>query len=144
MKLRISIAVAALLATVTAPTGAMAQSWARYDGYGSGWNDGYDEGQGDGYDLGWGDGWSDHRDQQRQTAYYSHDYDYDDDYAYERRPAYHACKRGSGTGGLIVGALAGSLLGREVTRRDRTAGAIIGGGVGALAGRALDRGQSGC
>jgi Glycine zipper 2TM domain len=49
-----------------------------------------------------------------------------------------------GTGGTIIGAVAGGLLGRTVVRRggDRTAGTIIGAGVGALAGRALDKSSS--
>jgi len=46
----------------------------------------------------------------------------------------------SGTGGTIIGAIAGGLLGNEVAGRgDRTEGTIIGGAVGALAGRAIDR-----
>lgn len=51
------------------------------------------------------------------------------------------CRKGSGTTGTIIGAIAGGLLGREVVGRrgDRTAGAIIGAGAGALAGRAIDR-----
>lgn len=49
-----------------------------------------------------------------------------------------------GTGGTIIGAIAGGLLGHEVAegrggRGDGTTGAIIGAGVGALAGRAIDR-----
>ena len=54
--------------------------------------------------------------------------------------------RDNGTGGTIIGASAGGLLGNEVGRNsgrygggDGTAGAIIGAGVGALAGRAIDR-----
>lgn len=54
--------------------------------------------------------------------------------------------RDNGTGGTIIGAIAGGLLGNEVGRGsgrygrgDGTAGAIIGAGVGALAGRAIDR-----
>ena len=44
-----------------------------------------------------------------------------------------------GTGGTIIGAIAGGLLGNEVARRgDKTEGTIIGGAVGALAGRAID------
>lgn len=45
-----------------------------------------------------------------------------------------------GTGGTILGAIAGGLLGNSVAGRgDRTAGAVVGAGVGALAGRAIDR-----
>ncbi|MEJ7934564.1 glycine zipper 2TM domain-containing protein [Sphingobium sp. AN558] len=55
--------------------------------------------------------------------------------------------RDSGTGGTIIGAIAGGLLGNEVgkgsgrygRRGDGTTGAILGAGVGALAGRAIDR-----
>lgn len=57
--------------------------------------------------------------------------------------------RDNGTGGTIIGAIAGGLLGNEVGRSssrygrygrgDGTTGAIIGAGVGALAGRAIDR-----
>ncbi|BBD98621.1 glycine zipper 2TM domain-containing protein [Sphingobium amiense] len=58
--------------------------------------------------------------------------------------------RDNGTGGTIIGAIAGGLLGNEIGKggRDRygyrrggdgTTGAIIGAGVGALAGRAIDR-----
>ena len=55
----------------------------------------------------------------------------------------YRCKK-KGTGGLIVGAVVGSLLGRAVAGRngDRTAGTIVGAGAGALAGRALDRAGS--
>ncbi len=50
---------------------------------------------------------------------------------------YRGCDRG--TGGTIIGAIAGGLLGNEVARRgDKTEGTIIGGAVGALAGRAID------
>lgn len=55
------------------------------------------------------------------------------------RDRYHrGCDRG--TGGTIVGAIAGGLLGHEAAGRrgDKTAGVIIGGAVGALAGRAID------
>lgn len=55
--------------------------------------------------------------------------------------------RDSGTGGTIIGAIAGGLLGNEIgkgsgrygRRGDGTTGAIVGAGVGALAGRAIDR-----
>lgn len=63
-------------------------------------------------------------------------------YRGERRYRGYRCDRG--TGGLIIGAIAGGLLGREVVghRGDRTAGTIIGAGVGALAGREIDRSNS--
>lgn len=66
---------------------------------------------------------------------------YDRGYGY-RQPARYRC-RDNGTGGLIIGAIAGGLLGNEIAR-DRTAGTIIAGGVGALAGRAIDRGGHRC
>ena len=52
--------------------------------------------------------------------------------------------RDKGTGGTILGAIAGGLLGHEIgngryDRGDGTTGAIVGAGVGALAGRAIDR-----
>jgi uncharacterized protein YcfJ len=50
-----------------------------------------------------------------------------------------------GTGGTIIGAIAGGLLGNEVARRgNRTEGSIIGAAVGALAGRAIDKSDSNC
>lgn len=82
---------------------------------------------------------------------YGYGYGYDDDgyreYRGDRRHyrgdrRYYRGKRcDRGTGGLIIGAIAGGLLGNEVVGRrgDKTAGAIIGAGVGALAGRAIDR-----
>jgi uncharacterized protein YcfJ len=54
--------------------------------------------------------------------------------------------RDNGTGGTIIGAIAGGLLGNQVVGRygDRTAGTVVGAGVGALAGRAIDRSDSRC
>ncbi|MBC7985662.1 MAG: glycine zipper 2TM domain-containing protein [Sphingomonadaceae bacterium] len=66
--------------------------------------------------------------------------------AYPGRPYYgRGYCHDRGTGGAIVGAIAGGLLGAEIAdggryhRGDEVAGAIIGSGVGALAGRAIDR-----
>lgn len=70
----------------------------------------------------------------------------DDDRGYHGRGSYdhgryhdrHRCH--DGTGGAIIGAIAGGLLGNAVAGYgDRTAGTIIGGGVGALAGNAIGR-----
>jgi uncharacterized protein YcfJ len=47
---------------------------------------------------------------------------------------------------LVIGAVGGGLLGREVVGRrgDRTAGTIVGAGAGALAGRALQKAGNHC
>jgi outer membrane lipoprotein SlyB len=54
---------------------------------------------------------------------------------------YRSQRCSKGTGGLIIGAIAGGLLGRAIISRrgDKTAGTIVGAGVGALAGRAVER-----
>jgi hypothetical protein len=55
----------------------------------------------------------------------------------------YRCRKSGGTTGLLVGGVAGALLGRAVdTRGDRAPGTIIGAGAGALAGRAIDRNGS--
>jgi opacity protein-like surface antigen len=57
---------------------------------------------------------------------------------------YH-CRRGNGTTGLIIGAGAGALLGREIDGgRDRTLGTILGAAGGGLLGREIDRGGVRC
>lgn len=51
---------------------------------------------------------------------------------------HHRCH--DGTGGAILGAVAGGLLGNAVAGRgDRTVGTVIGGGLGALAGNSIGR-----
>lgn len=50
------------------------------------------------------------------------------------------CRKPDGTTGLVVGAVAGGLLGRTIdTRGDRTLGTVLGGVGGALAGREIER-----
>jgi uncharacterized protein YcfJ len=49
------------------------------------------------------------------------------------------CRRSDGTTGLVIGAVAGGLLGTAV---DTGAGTVIGAVGGALAGRAIDRSES--
>lgn len=54
------------------------------------------------------------------------------------------CRRPNGTVGLIVGAGAGALIGREIDGgRDRTVGTIVGAAAGALIGREIDRSSRG-
>lgn len=73
---------------------------------------------------------------------------YDRENRFDRDDQYDRNYRGGrcdkGTGGTIIGAIAGGLLGHEVVGRrgDKTAGIIIGAGVGALTGRAIDRSNS--
>ena len=51
------------------------------------------------------------------------------------------CRKSDGTTGLLVGGVAGALLGRTIdTRGDRSLGTLGGAAAGALAGRAIDRG----
>ena len=55
------------------------------------------------------------------------------------------CRRANGTTGLVIGAAAGALLGRELDGgRDRTAGTILGAAAGGLLGREIDRGGARC
>jgi len=50
------------------------------------------------------------------------------------------CRKRDGTTGLVVGAVAGALVGRAIDRRgDRTTGTVVGGVAGALIGREVER-----
>jgi hypothetical protein len=100
---------------------ASAQHYYYDDNYGRGYDRGYERSSDDGYYRGRG---------------------YDD----RRYRNARGERCGKGTGGLIIGAVAGGLLGRAVVGRrgDRTAGTIIGAGAGALAGRALERSGNRC
>ena len=115
--------IGALVLAATAVTGFTATpAMARGDRY----DDGYYS-RGDRYDR-----YDDRREYRRERRYYR------DDYRNQR------C-RNSGTGGTIIGAVAGGLLGNEVARRgNKTEGSIIGAAVGALAGRAIDKSDSNC
>lgn len=64
------------------------------------------------------------------------------------RPVYYNGYRGdrgyrcrdNGTGGAVIGAIAGGLLGSQVAERgDRTTGAVVGGALGAVAGHLIDK-----
>ncbi|QJU56795.1 glycine zipper 2TM domain-containing protein [Sphingomonas sp. AP4-R1] len=124
---QIGFAAAMLAASVSVPGAADAQRWQGERGYYQQIDQrdydrrGYDRG---GYDRGY------------------------DDRGYGRGPGPGYDRRGyrgrgrcdKGTGGTIIGAIAGGLLGNSVAGRgDRGVGTIVGAGVGALAGRAIDR-----
>jgi hypothetical protein len=89
---------------------------------------------------------------------YSDDY-YDDDYydrrdrreyrrekrRYNRDRYYRGSRCSNGTGGTIIGGVAGAAIGDRVARRgSRTEGAILGAAIGALGGRAIDKATSRC
>ena len=62
------------------------------------------------------------------------------------RDGRYYCRKSNGTTGLVVGGVAGALLGREIAGSygDRTLGALLGAAGGALLGREVDRGGSTC
>lgn len=98
-----------------------------------------------------GDRW-DRRDDYRRDydrRYYNDGYGRGDYYrgsSWRGRDGRSYCRRPDGTTGLLVGGVAGALVGREVAGRrgDRTLGAILGAAGGALLGREVDRGGSRC
>lgn len=86
------------------------------------------------------DGW--HRYDRHERVRYSDRRDYRDHRSHRDDRGYR-CRKSGGTTGLLLGGVAGALLGRAVdTRGDRAPGTIIGAGAGALAGRAIDRNSS--
>lgn len=55
------------------------------------------------------------------------------------------CRRSNGTTGILVGAVAGALLGRSIDRYgDRSTGTILGAAAGALLGREVERSSARC
>jgi hypothetical protein len=69
----------------------------------------------------------------------------DDDNIYRGRGGRYYCKRDDGTAGLVVGGIAGGILGNIIAPGgSRTLGTILGGAAGALGGREIDRNDSRC
>lgn len=59
------------------------------------------------------------------------------------RDGRYYCRKPNGTTGLVVGGVAGALVGRTIdSRGDRTLGTLLGAGAGALAGREIERSGS--
>ena len=68
-----------------------------------------------------------------------------DDRVYRGSDGRYYCRRNDGTTGLIVGGIAGGVLGSLLDNgRSSLLGTLIGGGGGALLGREIDRGQVSC
>lgn len=131
MKKMVTLSIAALMSTVTlglATPAAAQNGYYNRDGYSS-YDVRYDRNDRR-YDRRY-DRRADRRDYRNDRRYYNN------------RRNYRQCD--NGTGGTIIGAVAGGLAGHEIAGRgDRTVGTIIGGAVGALAGRAIDKGNDGC
>jgi hypothetical protein len=129
---KIGTALAIGVATLVTSVPAMA-----HGGHGRGHGNGHGYGNSRSYDDGY----------YRRAGYddrsYRNNRGYDDGY---RNRNYRNRRCGNGTTGLIVGAVAGGLLGKAVVGRrgDGTAGAIVGAGLGALGGRAIDRSDDRC
>ena len=69
----------------------------------------------------------------------------DDDNIYRGRDGRYYCKRDDGTTGLVVGGIAGGVLGNIIAPGGSgLLGTILGGAAGALAGREIDRSDSRC
>lgn len=131
MKTPLTLSIAALMSTATlglATPAAAQHGYYDRDGY-SNYYAGYDR---------------DDRRYDRRYDRYDRRYDRRDrrDRRYHR-DNYRRCD--NGTGGTVIGAIAGGLAGHEIAGRgDKTVGTIIGGAVGAIAGRAIDKGNDGC
>lgn len=69
----------------------------------------------------------------------------DDDQIYRDAHGNYYCRKPDGTTGLIVGGLAGGILGNIIAPGgSKTLGTILGAGAGALAGTAIDRNSIRC
>jgi len=69
----------------------------------------------------------------------------DDDQIYRDADGRYYCKKPDGTTGLVVGGLAGGVLGNIIAPGgSKTLGTILGAAGGALAGRAIDRNSVRC
>lgn len=69
----------------------------------------------------------------------------DDDNIYRGRDGRYYCKRDDGSTGLVVGGIAGGVLGNLIAPGgSKLLGTIIGGAAGALGGREIDRSDSRC
>ncbi|RHW19047.1 glycine zipper 2TM domain-containing protein [Sphingomonas gilva] len=69
----------------------------------------------------------------------------DDDMIYRGRDGRYYCRRDDGSTGLVVGGIAGGVLGNIIAPGgSKLLGTILGAGAGALAGREIDRNDARC
>lgn len=104
-------------------------------------------------DRGRHEGW--YRGRGNQDRYYSQRYGYAPARTAYAEPVYrdtrtwrgndgrYYCQKRDGTTGLIIGAAAGAIVGREIdSRGDRTLGTVLGAAAGALLGKEVAQGRS--
>jgi hypothetical protein len=137
---KLVLSAAALAAVLPAvPAAADPPSWA--PAYGRRSHDAYNNGY---YSQGYNNG---NYNQGYNNGYYAQGYNgqgYNGQVWRGRNGRYY-CRRSNGTTGLLVGGVAGALIGRSIDGgRDRTAGTLIGGAAGALLGREVQRSSSRC
>ncbi len=97
----------------------------------------------------WGDGYRDHGRYERSYDNRGYDRGYNDR-GYYNGPSWRGrdgrnyCRRSDGTTGLLLGGVAGALVGRSIDRYgDRTPGTLLGALGGALVGQAIDKDNGG-
>ncbi|WP_448659826.1 glycine zipper 2TM domain-containing protein [Sphingomonas sp. CJ99] len=67
------------------------------------------------------------------------------DAVFRGRDGRYYCRRDDGTAGLIVGGLAGGVLGNVIAPGgSKTLGSVLGGAAGAVIGQQIDRGEARC
>jgi len=113
------------------------------------WENGRDRGRHNGWQRGRGNPHRYDRYNNRSYGYYQPSRSYYAEPVYRDTRVWRGndgrtyCRKRDGTTGLIIGAAAGALLGREVdTRGDRTLGTILGAAAGAYLGKEVA--QGGC
>ena len=105
------------------------------------WEHGRDRGNRDRYDR-YGSRSSGYY--QPTRSYYSEPV-YRDTRVWRGNDGQYYCQKRDGTTGLIIGAAAGAIIGREVdSRGDRTLGTVLGAAAGAILGKKVAQGGSSC
>ena len=115
------------------------------------WEHGRDRGRHNGWDRGLGNRDRYDRYGSRSSGYYQPTRSYYSEPVYRDTRVWRGndgqyyCQKRDGTTGLIIGAAAGAIIGREVdSRGDRTLGTVLGAAAGAILGKKVAQGGSSC
>ena len=115
------------------------------------WEHGRDRGRHNGWDRGRGNRDRYDRYGSRSSGYYQPTRSYYSEPVYRDTRVWRGndgqyyCQKRDGTTGLIIGAAAGAIIGREVdSRGDRTLGTVLGAAAGAILGKKVAQGGSSC